>query len=151
MNRRAIIPVTAAHLLDLSPGELDELFRGAPAGPIPSGISTGTAIVAAGSSVNRLAARVVHAIAWKGKVFDPARGELRNRIGPTGALAIRAKVFTDASWLDGQESIVIDYGNTSLVVRAIRDEIRMIGRDEYLGIVYCGHRRILHFALHFSA
>lgn len=145
------MPLTSAWLLELSPGELDELFRSSPTGPIPSGMSAGTAVIVPGSRVSQFAARIVYAVAWKGKVFDAARGELRNRIGPTGTLAIRAEVYTSASWLDGQESIILDYRNTSLVARAIRDEIRTIGSDEYLGIVYWGHRRILRFALQFSA
>ena len=54
---------------------------------------------------------------WKGKVFDAEKGELRNKISPFGFLAIRARVYTDSSWLDGRPTIVIDYSKTSLVAR----------------------------------
>ena len=92
---------------------------------------------------------MVRAVAWKGKVFDPERGELLNLVGPAGARAVRAKVFSGKSWLDGDESIILDYHQTSRVAHWIRDEIRMIDTDTYLGIVYWNRTRILRFALTF--
>jgi hypothetical protein len=145
-----IMPLTAAQLVDMSPAELDDLFRGSPAGPIPAGKGAGTALFAPGTALGKVAATVVRAVAWKGKVFDPDRGELLNLISPAGALAIRAKVFPEESWFDGKESIILDYRNTSRVARWIRDEIRMIDTGTYLGIVYWGHTKILRFALQFQ-
>jgi hypothetical protein len=141
--------LTTADLLGMTPDELDDVFRGSPAGPIPSGGSDGVALFAPGTPVSKAAATVVGAIAWKGKVFNTERGELLNRIGPTGALAIRAKVFPGESWFDGEESIILDYRETSRVAHWIRDEIRMIDADTYLGIVYWDHTKILRFALSF--
>jgi hypothetical protein len=143
------MPLTTADLLGLSPDELDDMFRASPAGPIPSGRSDGVALFAPGTPVGKVAATIVRAVAWKGKVFDTDRGELVNRIGPPGGLAIRAKVFPGKSWFDGEESIILDYGETSRVAHWIRDEIRMIDTDTYLGIVYWGHTKILRFALTF--
>ena len=143
------MPLTAAELLDMSPDELDDVFRGSPAGPIPAGKSDGIALFAPGTRVSRPAAKVVRAVAWKGKVFNPEGGDLRNRIGPPGSLAIRAKVFSGKSWFDGKESIILDYRETSRVAHWIRDEIRMIDTGTYLGIVYWDHTRILRFALQF--
>ena len=145
------MPLTTADLLGMSPDELDDLFRAAPAGPIPAGKGAGTALFAPGTSFGRVAAKAVRAVAWKGKVFDPDRGELRNLIGPPGALAIRAKVFPQASWFDGKESIILDYRDASRVARFIRDEIRMVDTGTYLGIVYWGHTKILRFALQFQS
>jgi hypothetical protein len=144
------MPLTAAQLVDRSPDELDDLFRGSPAGPIPAGKGAGIALFAPGTPLGRAAAKVVKAVAWKGKVFNPDRGELRNLIGPPGALAIRAKVFPGESWFDGKESIILDYRNASRVAHWIRDEIRMIDTGTYLGIVYWGHTKILRFALQFQ-
>ena len=143
------MPLTAAELLDMSPAELDDVFRGLPAGPIPAGKSDGIALLAPGTPVSKPAAKVVRAVAWKGKVFNPERGDLRNLIGPPGAMAIRAKVFSGKSWFDGKESIILDYRDTSRVARWIRDEIRMIDAGTYLGIVYWDHTKILRFALQF--
>ena len=69
--------LTATDLLEMSHDELDELFRASPAGPIPMGEGEGTVIFAPDTPVSDVAAKLVHLIAWKGKVFDPARGELR--------------------------------------------------------------------------
>jgi hypothetical protein len=143
------MPLTTADLLGMSPDELDDVFRGSPAGPIPSGRSDGVALFAPGTRLSKAAATIVRAIAWKGKVFNTDGGELLNRIGPTGALAIRAKVFPGESWFDGEESIILDYRETSRVAHWIRDEIRMIDTDTYLGIVYWDHSKIFRFALTF--
>jgi hypothetical protein len=143
------MPRTAADLLDLSAEELDEVFRTSPAGPIPAGRGDGTALLAPGTLFGKTAAKVARAVAWKGKVFDPVRSDLRNMIGPRGVLAIRANVFLDQSWFDGRESIILDYRKTSRVAHWIRDEIRMIGPGTYLGIAYWGHTKTLMFALQF--
>ena len=92
------IPLAAVDLLGMSPEKLDDVFRGSPAGPIPSGKGDGIAIFAPGTPFSKAAAQVVRAVAWKGKVFDAERGELRNLIGPAGASAICAKVFSGESW-----------------------------------------------------
>jgi hypothetical protein len=54
------------------------------------------------------------------------------------------------SWLDGKECIVLEYSETSLVAQWIRDEIRKIGPDLYLGKVYWSKSHIFDFALQFS-
>jgi hypothetical protein len=143
------MPLTTADLFGMSSDELDDVFRGSPAGPIPSGRSDGVALLAPGTPVSRAAATFVRAVAWKGKVFDTDRGELLNRIGPAGALAIRAKVFPGQSWFDGEESIVLDYRNTSRVAHWIRDELRMLHPGTYLGIAYWNRTRVLRFVLQF--
>ena len=66
-----------------------------------------------------------------------------------GIRSIRAKVYKDSSWLDGNESIVLDYSRASLVAHWVRDEIRSIGPGTYLGIVYLGRARVLKFVLEF--
>jgi hypothetical protein len=143
------MPLTATELLDLSPGQLDDLYRASPVGPIPAGRGAGTALLVPGTVLSKAAAKVARAVAWKGKVFDPVRGELRNIVGPPGVLVIRAKVFLGQSWFDGKESIILDYRRTSRVAHWIRDEMRMIGPDTYLGVAYWGHTKFLMFALQF--
>lgn len=141
---------TVEDLLRMSGDELDELFRVCPSGPIPAGEAEGTVIFAPGTAVSDVAARVAELVAWKGKVFDPDKGELLNRLGPLGTHAVKAKVSLGASWLDGREAIVLDYSETSLVAHWIRDEIRLVAPDTYLGLVYWDRDRILHFALRFG-
>ncbi|MEA3211383.1 MAG: hypothetical protein QOE70_4440 [Chthoniobacter sp.] len=135
--------------LRMSAEELDEIFRQSPAGAIPDGEGEGTAIIAPGSAVSDEIAMFLHIFAWKGKVFDSANGELKNRILPLGHKAIIAKVYKDKSWFDKNEAIILDYSKTSLLAKSIRDEIREVAPGIYLGIVYLGKKKLIHFALKF--
>ncbi len=130
---------------------LDEVYRQAEAGAIPEGDTRGTAIVAA-ALLARCYARFARLFGWQGKVFDlygPGNqvGILVNKITPFSLTFIVAKVYKDASWMDGRETIVIDYGSTSFFARKIRDEIREVEPGVYLGKVWWGKTRILDFAL----
>jgi len=136
-------------LLKMSQAQLDELFENSPSGEIPNGEARGTAIVAPGTTYTEDIANFVNHFAWQGKTFDAAKGVLRNRILPLGLNAIIAKVYKNPSWLDNKECIVLDYSDTSLVARWIRDEIRQIGPGQYLGKVYWDKKRLIDFALQF--
>ena len=140
-----------AQFLHMSDDQLDDLFRKSPAGEIPEGEGEGTAIIKPGSDVSDDIARFVHLFTWKGKVFDPASGTLKNKILPLGHKAIIAKVYKDKSWFDEKPCIVLDYSKTSLVAKWIRDEIREVAPGIYLGIVYWGKKKLIHFALKFPA
>jgi hypothetical protein len=153
-------PITDPHhFLELSAEELDAIFTGSAAGAIPVGEGEGTAIIAPGTEIADELASFVHIFTWKGKVFqrdaaDPARGVLKNRILPLGHKAIVAQVYRGESWFDGQECIVLDYSQTSIVAQWIRDEIREVSPGVYLGLVYWGKqkaaaKRLIHFALKF--
>ncbi len=135
--------------------ELDELFKRSPAGPIPDGDSKGEAIICPGTFWARLFARLVHTLAWQGKVFtrspDGNDATLQNKITAAGARLIVARVYYTTSWLDGANCIVLDYSKTSLFARRIRDEIRLVDEANrlYLGKVWWGKRRLIDFALMF--
>ena len=143
--------IDSAQLLKMSFEQLDELFGNSPAGPIPNGQAEGTAIVSPGTSFSDELAQIINIFAWKGKEFDAEHGTLTNRILPFGLNAIVAQVYTEASWFDQKECIVLDYSKTSLVAQWVRDEIRLIGPDFYLGRVYWNDRAIIHFSLDFAA
>ncbi|SEM12113.1 hypothetical protein SAMN04489760_104165 [Syntrophus gentianae] len=137
--------------LSKSREELDEIYRNAEAGEIPDGDTQGTAILA-GSPFSKIAAAFARIFAWHGKVFHlfcPNRqsGILVNKISPFSLTFIIAEVYRDKSWLDGKDTIVIDYSKTSFFARAIRDEIREVEAGVYLGKVWWGKKRILDFAL----
>ncbi len=136
-------------LMKLTQPQLDDLFKQSPAGPIPDGEAQGTAIIAPGTELEGTAAKLIHYFAWQGKVFDANAGELRNKILPMGLKAIIAKVYKGASWFDGNECIVLDYSETSLLAHYIRDEIRQVGGGVYLGIVFWGKTKLIDFALKF--
>ena len=137
--------------LSMSADQLDDIFRSSPTGEIPRGEAKGLAIIAPGTNISDEIARFVNLFTWKGKVFDPKSGTLRNKILPLGHRAIVAKVYKDKSWFDGKECIVLDYSKTSLLAKWIRDEIREVSPGIYLGLVYWGKKKLIHFALQFPA
>lgn len=143
--------VTVEEMLKMSQAQLDDLFTQSSAGEIPKGEAKGTAIVAPGTTYTRDIASFVNHFAWQGKVFDPAKGVLRNKILPFGLNAIIAKVYKGPSWLDNKECIVLDYSETSLLAHWIRDEIREVASRVYLGKVYWSKKRLIDFALEFPA
>jgi hypothetical protein len=142
--------MNAQDLLKKSHADLDALFKTLESGPIPDGAAKGTAIIAAGTSFSDELAQLVSLFAWQGKVFDAKRGVLRNKILPFGLNAIVATVYKDPSWIDQKDCIVIDYSDTSLVARWVRDEIRLITPGFYLGKVYWDKNSLIHFALEFE-
>jgi hypothetical protein len=139
----------ATQLLKMTRAELDDLFRSSPPGPIPTGRADGTVIVAPDTPLSDPAAKLLHLLAWHGKVFDPKTRTLRNIVTPLGIETVVAAVYEDTSWLDQKPSIVLDYSKTSLIAHWVRDEIRLIAPGAYLGIVYWDHARLINFALVF--
>ncbi|HET7231910.1 MAG TPA: hypothetical protein VFJ16_17995 [Longimicrobium sp.] len=144
-------PLDTRALVGMSPAELDTLYRTSSPGPIPAGQGAGVAIFRPGTTLARVVASLVRVFAWQGKVFNPQTHELKNRISIFGIRAIRAKVYEEASWLDGRPTIVLDYSKTSFVAKKIRDEIREVAPGVYLGVVFWGRRHVLDFALQFPA
>lgn len=140
---------TIPQLLGMSSDALDDLFRQSPPGEIPNGEAQGTAILAPGTTYSPEIAQFINHFAWQGKTFDSSSGTLKNRILPFGLSAILAKVYKGQSWLDEKDCIVLDYSHTSLVAHWIRDEIRLIGPNMYLGVVYWDKSKLIHFSLQF--
>ena len=140
----------AAQLLRQSPAQLDDLFGKSPAGGIPDGEATGTAIVCPGGIRAKLIAWFARWFLWQGKVFDRSRNCLINRISVFSFTGIEARVYKDKSWFDGNECIVIDYSKTSFVAKSIRDEIREVAPGLYLGQVFVGQNKkpLIKFSLY---
>ena len=137
--------------ITMSRSELDEIYEKAKPGPVPQGSTRGTAILG-GGMMPRLFTKAARAIAWQGKVFDLFSpdfnsGVVVNKILPVGLHSIVAKTYRGESWMDGKDTIIIDYSDTSLLARPIRDEIREVEPGLYLGKVWWGKTRILDFAL----
>jgi len=143
--------LATARLGRRSSGQLDRLFRQSPAGPIPVGDTAGTALIAPGTPLGAILAPVIRRLAWQGKIFDPATRTLRNKLTPFGLRAIVAQVYPAPSWVDGRECLVLDYSRTSRLAHWIRDEIREVAPGQYLGVVFWGRRRLIHFALQVPA
>jgi len=137
-------------LLAMSAAQLDELFTKSVAGPIPSGPTKGTAIIAPGTVFSPAIAQAINFFTWQGKTFDAEHGTLRNRISVLGLNAIVAEVYKGPSWFDQKECIVLDYSKTSTVAGWIRDELRQLEPGTYLGKVYGEKKPVIHFALQFE-
>jgi hypothetical protein len=142
-------PYDVKQLLKMSAADLDALFAKSPPGPIPNGPANGTAIIAPGTEYTSEIASVINHFAWQGKTFDGKHGTLRNRITLLGLDAIVAEVYVDNSLADGKPCIVLDYSKTSFVAERVRDEIRLIADNTYLGKVYWDNKATIHFALQF--
>jgi hypothetical protein len=137
--------------LSKSREELDEIYKKAKPGNIPRGDTQGTAILA-GSVFAKCVAFLAGLFAWQGKIFDlfcpkGDAGLLINKITPFSLTFIVAKVYRGESWLDGKDTIIIDYSKTSFLAKVIRDEIREVEPGVYLGKVWWKKTRILDFAL----
>jgi hypothetical protein len=144
----ALSPVLTEHdLLALSNARLDELFRGSPAGPVPNGNMRGTVLAWPGTPVADPLARVLYRVAWQGKVVNRRRGLLRNKITPLGLRLVKALVSIDDSWVDGRECVLLDYSRTSFVAQMVRDELRLVAPDLYLGVIWLWRRRVGWFTL----
>jgi hypothetical protein len=139
----------AKQLLGMSQGDLDALFSAHAAGPIPNGEAEGTAIIAPGTVFSPEIAAAINIFAWKGKVFNGPSGFLCNRILSIGLNAIVARVYKGPSWFDQKECIVLDYSETSLVASHVRDEIRLVDDQFYLGKVYWDSKPLIDFCLDF--
>ena len=96
------------------------------------GTSCGTVLYAEGK-FPRVKARIQGSV-WKGKIFY-CDGTMTNRwFG--GIHAVSSGVTTEPSWLDGQPCLVIQYAPDAPVFGNVRDEIRQIAPDRWLGRSY---------------
>lgn len=136
--------------MSLSRRELDDLYASSPAGGIPNGPARGLALVLPGTLLAKPFAEWTRLVGWQGKTFDAQRGRLVNRITPFRINAIAAEVYTGASRRDGKDCIVLDYSKTSTIASWIRDEIRNVAPNLYLGYAFWGARRLIAFSLDFS-
>jgi hypothetical protein len=140
-------PVTEKVLLAIPNKGLDRLFRAAPAGTIPDGNMRGTVLAWPGTRVAKLLAAVIYVVAWQGKVVSRRESLLRNKITPLRLRLIKARLSHDSSWVDQRECVLLDYSRTSWVARMVRDELRLVAPDLYLGVVWLWRRRVGWFTL----
>jgi hypothetical protein len=143
------MPYQVEQMLKMTSDQLDDLFVKSTAGDIPDGEGKGTALIAEGTVISPEIAKFINYFGWQRKTFNAKAGLLTNTITPFGIAAIVARVYKGPSLLDGKECIVLDYSETSLVAGWIRDEIRMIEPAFYLGEVFGGKTRLVHFVLQF--
>ncbi len=126
-------PLTPDALIRMSPADLDWLYRNAGAGCMPRGMVKGYVILSPGSERAATTARVAR-LWWQGKVFRDDGSTAVNRFA--GIRIVEGSTYVDRSWIDGQPSLILDYQHTSRVYRNVRDEIRQVGPNLYLGAMF---------------
>ena len=143
-----LMAMTVPDLLKMSQTELDDLFTKSEAGPIPDGAGEGHGHHRARHRLQPEIAKFVNLFAWQGKTFDAEHGVLRNRIS-----VVRPQRDCRRG-LQGQELARRERSASSSTTRRrrsvaqwIRDEIRQIGPELYLGKVYWEKKRLIDFAL----
>jgi hypothetical protein len=125
--------ITLDQLLQLSPGQIEAIYRQGSAAPIPEGRIKGTAILSPGTRRTRILSRGAR-LMWQGKVIEPGQTSAVNRF--FGLPIVRGQLYYGPSWLDGQPSLVLDYAQTSVVYADNRDEIRQVAPGLFLGLMY---------------
>jgi len=134
-------PCSVEELRRMSWCELEQLYRELPPGKGPCGYLPGKSIYC-----SRLRSCSTN-LAWKGKHF--CDGIMINQWA--GWRAVDARVYIGESWLDCKPSIILDYRGRCGMWSDVRDEIREVCPDVYLGIMYrehcCGRKVETFFAL----
>jgi hypothetical protein len=124
---------TLDDLARLTPGQLDAIYAGANAGSIPAGKVKGLPLVRPGTG-GAVGISKSARVFWQGKVFQNESGTAVNRF--FGVRVIKGEVGYGTSCRDARPSIILDYGNTSVVYRRYRDEIREVVPGIYLGLMF---------------
>jgi len=127
------VPCSIEQLAAMDWPDLERLYCQSQAGSIPEGYVRGLAIYRPGSPFTATRSKVTHFL-WHGKDFSSADAMLVNQW--LGFRAIRARVCYGPSWLDGAQSVVMDYRGTSRVWHDVRDEIREVAPGLYLGAMF---------------
>jgi hypothetical protein len=122
----------AAALHEATPCCWEARFRQGALGCCPLGDTQGAVLYADGKHP-RLKAQL-QGVVWKGKTFH-GNGTFTNRwLG--GVHAVSADVRVEPSWLDGQPCLVMQYAPNAPIFGNVRDELRQIAPDVWLGRSY---------------
>ena len=124
---------TVDDLVGLSAPQLEALYAQSGPGGVPNGPVRGRVIALPGHPFAQHASKAGKCI-WQGKVFCPMDGSATNRF--FGMQIVRGMVGYAPSWRDGRPSLIIDYTKTSFVYKNVRDEIREVAPDVYLGLMF---------------
>ncbi|AXK86928.1 hypothetical protein IU443_15780 [Nocardia farcinica] len=112
--------------LRCSPEQQDAIFRDAPAGAVPMGVTNGWV-------VRPVYVQGIAPAFWVGKTFytGPDGGFLMNRVTGAGLEAWRADVYRAPSLMDGEEAWALNYNPSP--TPPLYDEIREVTPGVWLG------------------
>ena len=125
--------MTPDTLVRMSPEGLDSLYRSAEAGCVLRGKVSGRVIISPGKKRTVPTSRAAR-LWWQGKVFRDDGTTAINRF--MGVPIVEGSLYYAPSWVDGRPSLILDYEHTSRVYRNVRDEIRQVAPNLYLGAMY---------------
>jgi hypothetical protein len=120
-------------LVRMSSAELAEVYARGTADAIPDGRAKGVAVLLPASGLSPVLAKLGWLV-WQGKNFDATTKRLVNRV--IGLRLIPAVLYHGESWFDSGDAVIIDYKDTSMSFSRIRDEIRLVAPDFWLGRSY---------------
>lgn len=122
----------AAALRGATPCGWEGLFCQGTVGCAPCGPTRGTVLYADGKHP-KLKAHV-QGVVWKGKTFHGDDTFTNRWLG--GVRAVSAGICVEPSWLDGQPCFVMQYAPDAPVFGNVRDELREIAPNTWLGRSY---------------
>ena len=120
-------------LMRMDKCQLQDLYRRAEPGPVPSGYTPGRVIPKPGKIGNDPVSKLIQWTVWQGKHFDPD-GMMTNK--QFGVRTNRGHVYPGTSILDGKPVHIIDYHDSWRVWRPYLDEFREVSPGIYLGITW---------------
>ena len=123
---------TMNDLARCQPEQLEALFASGTVSGIPTGRLRGLPLMNPGTASAEAVSRGGRMV-WSGKVISADGSRARNYF--FGLPSVPAKVSIQPSLRDGRPALVLDYSETSLVYRNVRDEIRQVSPGVYLGYV----------------
>jgi hypothetical protein len=129
----AITFTCPAELRGRSQCDLESVFRQGCAEVPPIGAYRGEILLFTDFYRRPNLARRLSGLAWKGKDFEDG-GTFINQF--VGMKALRSSVGAGESWLDGQPCVVLEYSDGTPLFGTTRDEIRRIGPDLYLVLLF---------------
>ena len=131
-DENTVVVNTMQDLARCQPAQLEALFASGSVSGIPTGRLRGLPLVNPGSPSAETVSQGSRLV-WSGKVISADGSRARNYF--FGLPSVPAKVSIQPSLRDGRPALVLDYSETSLVYRNVRDEIREVSPGVYLGYV----------------
>ena len=136
-------------LLNMSQDKIDELYKQGSVGEIPDGASEGIAIIAAGTVFAKVFALLSKLFFWRGKFFVRDQNFFLNILPLFGIRAFKGEIYKGNGRFTEGETIILDYSQTSLIFKQVKEEMREIAPGFYLAQVYIGDKRVSNFTLEF--
>lgn len=125
--------VCPQQLRGMSRCRLEDLFRHGTCDVPPIGAYRGEILLFTEFYRHPKLSRRLSGLAWKGKHFEEG-GTFINQF--VGLKALRSCVGAGPSWLDSQPCVVLEYADGTPLFGTTRDEIRRIGPDLYVVLLF---------------